>query len=526
MLRREGTNTNFVHCNNNNCTMVTVTARNALLLRIQSVRVQSNAVRQSHQRFLTTRTTVAASASGGATPSPSPTPLRQLVGDLKSGTLSASALMQTTLDRIEDMKRLNAFVCVEEAELLMRMAGASDASTPLAGLPVAIKDNLCTVGMTTSAASRTLQGYVPTYDADVVAKIKAAGGIVVGKTNMDEFGMGSSTESSMYGPSRNPIDESRVAGGSSGGSAVAVASGMVSLALGSDTGGSVRQPSSFCGVAGLKPTYGRISRHGLISYGSSLDCVGVFAAKCDDIKFFIENVDVFGASDKDMTSSDSSSSSSSSSGSGTGPLDLASIRVGVISDFKDHPVTKQAVEALAAMGVVAEEVSLDTYSHGLPAYYILALSEASSNLSRYDGIRYGDDRSLFSSEVKRRILMGTYALSAGYYDAYYKKAQQVRTLVTDELEACLRQFDFLISPVAPTGAYKLGSKTKDPLEMYKGDLMTVNVNLSGLPAVSVPFIRQGADGMPENLQVIGRRYDELRLLEFGSMIDGSHTTKY
>ncbi len=447
-----------------------------------------------------------------------PTSLRQLVGDLKSGRITATALMQTTIERIQELKRLNAFVCVEDAELLMKMAAASDITTPLAGLPVGIKDNLCTTGMKTTAASRTLEDYVPTYDADVVARIKASGGIIVGKTNMDEFGMGSSTESSLYGASRNPIDEERVAGGSSGGSAVAVASGMVSLALGSDTGGSVRQPSSFCGVAGLKPTYGRVSRHGLISYGSSLDCVGMFAAKCDDLKFFIEEVEgVFGGSDRDMTSSDGHALGQSQAG----PLDLSSVKVGVISDFKDHPVTRKAIDLMASMGVSAEEVTLETYSHGLPAYYILALSEASSNLSRYDGIRYGDDRSLFSSEVKRRILMGTYALSSGYYDAYYKKAQQVRTLVTEEMEACLREYDFLVSPVAPTAAYKLGEKTKDPLEMYKGDLMTVNVNLSGLPAVSVPFMT-GAGGLPENLQVIGRRWDELRLLEFGSIIDGSH----
>ena len=281
----------------------------------------------------------------------------------------------------------------------------------------------------------------------------------------------------------------------------------------------MRQPSSFCGVAGLKPTYGRVSRHGLISYGSSLDCVGMFAAKCDDLKFFVEEVEgVFGGSSRDMTSSDGHAPVR---GSRAGPLDLSSVKVGVISDFRDHPVTKKAIETMEAMGVSVEEVTLETYSHGLPAYYILALSEASSNLSRYDGIRYGDDRSLFSSEVKRRILMGTYALSSGYYDAYYKKAQQVRTLVTEEMEACLKEYDFLVSPVAPTGAYKLGEKTKDPLEMYKGDLMTVNVNLSGLPAVSVPFVT-GGDGLPENLQVIGRRWDELRLLEFGSIIDGSH----
>lgn len=488
------------------------------ILHMQTHKLVGSPSRASHGPRRTLRTSKVAAAAAESQKVP-PASLRQLVGDLKSGRTSASTIMQTTLDRIQDMKRLNAFVCVEDTDLLMEMAAAADVNTPLAGIPVAIKDNLCTLGMRTTAASKALENYVPTYDADVVASIKAAGGIIVGKTNMDEFGMGSSTESSLFGASRNPIDESRVAGGSSGGSAVAVASGMVSLALGSDTGGSVRQPSSFCGVAGLKPTYGRVSRHGLISYGSSLDCVGMFAAKCDDLKFFIEEVQgVFGGSSRDMTSSDGHGAAPSQA---AGPLDLSSVKVGIISDFKDHPVTKKAIEAMESMGINAEEVTLETYSHGLPAYYILALSEASSNLSRYDGIRYGDDRSLFSSEVKRRILMGTYALSSGYYDAYYKKAQQVRTLVTEEMEACLREYDFLVSPVAPTGAYQLGEKTKDPLEMYKGDLMTVNVNLSGLPAVSVPFMT-GADGMPENLQVIGRRWDELRLLEFGSIMDGSH----
>ncbi len=492
------------------------------ILNMQGVHMRASSRARTSTRARTwtrARTSLRSCKVAANAASYAPTSLRQLVGDLKSGRTTASALMQTTIERIQELKRLNAFVCVEDAELLMKMAAEADMSTPLAGLPVAIKDNLSTVGMRTTAASRTLENYVPTYDADVVARIKASGGIVVGKTNMDEFGMGSSTESSLYGASRNPIDEDRVAGGSSGGSAVAVAGGMVSLALGSDTGGSVRQPSSFCGVAGLKPTYGRVSRHGLISYGSSLDCVGMFAAKCDDLKFFVEEVEgVFGGSNRDMTSSDGHAPVR---GSRAGPLDLSSVKVGVISDFRDHPVTKKAIETMEAMGVSVEEVTLETYSHGLPAYYILALSEASSNLSRYDGIRYGDDRSLFSSEVKRRILMGTYALSSGYYDAYYKKAQQVRTLVTEEMEACLKEYDFLVSPVAPTGAYKLGEKTKDPLEMYKGDLMTVNVNLSGLPAISVPFVT-GGDGLPENLQVIGRRWDELRLLEFGSIIDGSH----
>jgi aspartyl-tRNA(Asn)/glutamyl-tRNA(Gln) amidotransferase subunit A len=257
--------------------------------------------------------------------------------------------------------------------------------------------------------------------------------------------------------------------------------------------------------------------------------VGLFAGRCDDLKFVIEEVGLFdlgtdalggGQAARDMTCV--AEGAVSGSGSGSGPLDVASIKVGVIRDFEDHPVTKRAVEALEKQNIRTEVVPLETYSHGLPAYYILALSEASSNLSRFDGIRYGDDRNLFSSEVKRRILMGTYALSAGYYDAYYKKAQQVRTLVTEEMEACLREYDFLISPVAPTGAYKLGEKTEDPLEMYKGDLMTVNVNLSGLPAVSVPFLTgDGEDGgMPQNIQVIGRRFDELRLLEFGSLFEG------
>jgi aspartyl-tRNA(Asn)/glutamyl-tRNA(Gln) amidotransferase subunit A len=465
--------------------------------------------------------------------------LRQLVGDIRARKTTPTEIMHVCLDTIERRNpAINAFVHVEQKERLLELAANADISSPLAGLPVAIKDNLCSAGMRTTAASRTLSSYFPTYDAEVVSRIKAAGGIVVGKTNMDEFGMGSSTENSAFGVTKNPLDEARVAGGSSGGSAAAVASGMVGFALGSDTGGSVRQPASFCGVTGLKPTYGRISRHGLISYGSSLDCVGLFAPSCDDLRFILSEVELFGDKNgRDMTVGQGDGSTNDT----RGDLELETVKVGVISDFKDHPVTLKAIEELKKHNVRAEVVTLDTYSHGLPAYYILALSEASSNLSRYDGIRYGKNRDLLSTEVKRRILMGTYALSAGYYDAYYKKAQQVRTLVTEEMEACLQEYDFLISPVAPTSAYTLGEKTKDPLEMYKGDLMTVNVNLSGLPAVSVPLRQdtntstregtvdgtvdgtvEGREGgraalMPENIQIIGRRYDELRLLEFGSL---------
>ncbi|EFJ52345.1 hypothetical protein VOLCADRAFT_86683 [Volvox carteri f. nagariensis] len=366
----------------------------------------------------------------------------------------------------------------------------------MSGVPLAIKDNICTQGVRTTAGSQILRDYVPTFDATAVSKLRAAGAVFLGKTNMDEFGMGSSTENSSYQPTRNPWDPERVPGGSSGGSAAAVAARECAAALGSDTGGSIRQPAHFCGIVGLKPTYGRVSRYGLISYASSLDVIGPMAHTVEDAALLLNG--------------------------GVFPRVL---RLSSLPDFSPP----------------CPQVSLPTFGLGLPAYYVLALSEASSNLSRYDGVRYGartagasDLPSLFCGsrgeglgpEVKRRILMGTYALSAGYYDAYYKRAQQVRTLVQREMAATLASFDALLTPTAPSPAYRLGEKSSDPLAMYKGDLMTVNVNLAGLPAVVLPagFVSAGAGGecgvqLPIGMQLIGRAFDEVGLLQLAHVYE-------
>lgn len=442
---------------------------------------------------------------------------------------------------------LGSFLYVHDSEYLLKQAEQIDkkvamdpTALPLAGLPIAVKDNLCTKGCPTTAGSKTLEGYVPSYDATSIAMLQNAGAIIVGKTNMDEFGMGSSTENSAFHITKNPWDLERVPGGSSGGSAAAVAGGLIPAAIGSDTGGSIRQPAHFCGIVGLKPTYGAVSRYGLISYGSSLDVVGPMGSSVKDVERLFYGM--IGESHVDMTMDRSWKSrlaSLATSGMDADSTPLRGLRVGLISDTMGdgvHPQVQQIVRDSAAhlesLGAHVEDVSLATYAHGLAAYYVIALSEASSNLSRYDGIRYGhidveNNRELFTSyreqlgpEVKRRILMGTYALSAGYYDAYYKRAQQVRTLVSKEMEDSLSKYDLLLSPVAPNCAFKIGEKTKDPLEMYKGDLMTVNVNLSGLPALSLPAGKLG--GLPVGIQLIGRAFDEATLLRVGNVFERTH----
>jgi len=402
----------------------------------------------------------------------------------------------------------------------------------MAGVPVAVKDNICTAGVQTTAGSRVLEGYLPPYDATAVARLKAAGAVLVGKTNMDEFGMGSSTENSGYHTTRNPWDAGRVPGGSSGGSAAAVAAGQCVAALGSDTGGSIRQPASFCGVVGIKPTYGLVSRHGLIAYASSLDTIGPLAPTVEDAAAVLDAV--AGTDPRDATSAPGRGSPGLAglclAPEAYGSLPLAGRRFGLVTETLGEGVdagvqdaVRRSAEHLEALGATVEEVSLPTFDKGLPAYYVIALSEASSNLSRYDGVRYGpraagDDllemytntRAGLGGEVKRRVLMGTYALSAGYYDAYYKRAQQVRTLVQREMAGALDGRDGLLMPCAPTVAYRLGAKAADPLAMYKGDLMTVNLNLAGLPAVTVPcgFAEDDGATLPVGLQIIGRAFGE------------------
>jgi len=443
---------------------------------------------------------------------------------VRSGELLASAVIEEHLARIARYEgSVHAFNLVmadaarSRARQIDDLVAAGHDPGPLAGVPVALKDLLCTRGVPTTCSSLILAGWAPPYDATVVERLGAAGAVFVGKTNMDEFAMGSSTEHSAFGPTRNPHDLSRVPGGSSGGSAAAVAAGFSSVALGSDTGGSIRQPASLCGVVGVKPTYGLVSRYGLVAFASSLDQIGPFAASVADAALVLDTI--AGHDERDSTSLPGEHPSSASRlGRGADGL-----RVGVIAELAGAEGISadvaarlaEAAEVLSRSGAKVDEVSVPAVRYGLSAYYMIAPAEASSNLARYDGVRYGlrvpgEDitemymatRSAgFGAEVKRRIMLGTYALSAGYYDAYYGKAQKVRTLIIRDLENAYRSFDVLLAPTSPTTAFELGAKTADPLAMYLSDVCTIPSNLAGHPAMSVPF-GTGADGLPVGAQVL------------------------
>ncbi|MFN4319336.1 MAG: Asp-tRNA(Asn)/Glu-tRNA(Gln) amidotransferase subunit GatA [Aquificaceae bacterium] len=397
---------------------------------------------------------------------------------------------------------------------------------PLLGIPIAIKDNINVKGYPTTCASKILQGYISPYDATVIERLKRAGALIVGKTNMDEFAMGSSTEYSAFFKTRNPWDLDKVPGGSSGGSAVAVAVRSAPLSLGSDTGGSIRQPASFCGVIGLKPTYGRVSRYGLVAFASSLDQIGPFARKTEDIALLMEVIS--GYDPKDSTSSKREVPKY------TEELgkDVKGLRVGIVKEFMEEgiqPSVKEVFEnfikELQREGVQIEEVSLPHVKYAIPCYYIIAPSEASSNLARYDGVRFGyrtgkyqdlvdmysrtrDEG--FGPEVKRRILLGTFALSAGYYDAYYLKAMKVRRLILEDFERAFKRVDLIATPTTPTVAFAFGEKTQDPIAMYLSDIYTVSVNLAGLPGISIPIGM--AEGLPVGGQLIGKFFDEALLI--------------
>lgn len=451
-----------------------------------------------------------------------------------SGSVSAAEVAAAALKRIEDAdSRLGAFITVQPDQVLERArevdrkVRSGEARLPLAGIPIAVKDNISTRRLKTTCGSRILQSYVPPFSATAVQALESAGAVVIGKTNCDEFGMGSSTENSAFHVTRNPFDLERVAGGSSGGSAVAVAAGMAALALGSDTGGSVRQPASFCNVVGIKPTYGRISRYGLVAFASSLDVIGILATSPRDAALLLSTV--AGQDAHDATSARVSVPDY---------LDglerpVKGLRVGVPREFFDPGLDREvriiideALRNATVLGCEIEEVSLPHTPYAVADYYIIAPAEASSNLARYDGVRYGyrvpNPRDLadmyvcsrsqgFGAEVKRRIMIGTFALSSGYYEAYYGRAMKVRTLIRQDYEKAFERVDVLMAPVSPTPAFRIGEKVDDPLAMYLSDIYTVTANLAGIPALSVPC-GFTSGGLPVGLQVLGSHFEEATLL--------------
>jgi len=461
--------------------------------------------------------------------------IRELHHQLVSKERSAVEIIQEALKRIEALEpKLHSFLCVT-ADRALSQAQAVDAKIAageeiglLAGIPIGIKDNMCTKGISTTCASRILENFVPPYESTVTQKLADAGAVMVGKTNLDEFAMGSSTENSAYQVTANPWDVSRVPGGSSGGSAAAVAAQECTVAIGSDTGGSIRLPASFCGVVGMKPTYGLVSRFGLVAFASSLDQIGPFGRTVEDAAILLGAI--AGYDPKDSTSLKVEVPDYTQS---LKP-DLKSMRIGVIKetfgeglDSEVEQAVTKAIEQLKSLGAEIQEISCPRFRYGLPAYYIIAPSEASANLARYDGVKYGfrapDPENLldmyartrasgFGAEVKRRIMVGTYTLSAGYYDAYYLKAQKVRTLIKQDFETAFEQVDVLVCPTVPSTAFKAGEKTDDPLSMYLTDLMTITVNLAGLPGLSLPcgFDRQG---LPIGLQLIGNALREDQLFQ-------------
>jgi len=473
-----------------------------------------------------------------------PRPSTFLANAVRSGARSALEVVDEHLAAIAaDDDQVHAFnlVMADEARAraieVDRTVANGDDPGLLAGVPVALKDNLCTRGVPTTCSSRILDGWRPPYDATVVTRLHRSGAVVVGKTNMDEFAMGSSTETSATGPTRNPYDTGRVPGGSSGGSAAAVAAGFVPLALGSDTGGSIRQPAALCGVVGMKPTYGTVSRYGLVAFASSLDQIGPFATTVADAALLF---DVIGGHDPaDSTSLNRPTPRVLS------VLDdgVAGLTVGVLVELLDGADpdvaarVHQAAEALAAAGARVEEVSVPEVRLGLSAYYLIAPGEASSNLARYDGVRYGlrmdaEDTvamntatrsSGFGPEVKRRIMLGTYVLSAGYMDAYYLQALRVRTTIIEAFDAAYRRCDVLLGPTAPTTAFPLGAKTGDPLAMYLSDVCTIPSNLAGHPAISVPF-GPGDDGLPIGVQLLGPALSEGTLFKVAAVVEAAAPT--
>lgn len=458
----------------------------------------------------------------------------ELSADIRAGRTRVADAVRQSLQQIREKDQdIHAFITVDEegamkrAEEVQKAIDDGSLKGPLAGVPIAIKDNICTRGLLTTCASHILDNFVPTYDAEVITKLHDAGMIIIGKTNMDEFAMGSTTETSFFGPTRNPADLDHVPGGSSGGSCAAVASGEVSMALGSDTGGSIRQPSSYCGVVGMKPTYGAVSRYGLIAYGSSLDQIGPIAGNVSDAAALLQVI--AGPDKKDSTSAKLDDYDFMSAL----REDVRGLKIGIpVEYFGDGlepeiaSAIRKAGDVLAAAGAEVEDFHLDLIDYAIPAYYVIACAEASSNLERFDGVKYGyraenyeDLNDLykktrtegFGDEVKRRIMLGSFVLSSGYYDAYYLKALRVKNLIKQSFNKAFEKYDIILAPAAPTTAPKIGSSLSDPLKMYLSDIYTVSVNLCGLPGITVPVGRDGA-GLPIGMQMIGDCFREKTLL--------------
>ena len=501
----------------------------------------------------------------------------ELAPRIRSGEVTAEDAAREALRLIEEKDHaINAYLAVDpdsvikDAQEVDRRIAAGESTGPLAGVPIAIKDAICTKGLETTCASRILEGFVPPYDATVIARLREADAVIIGKTNMDQFGMGSSNENSGYEVCRNPLDTSRVPGGSSGGSAAALAAGTAVLALGEDTGGSIRQPAAFCGVVGLKPTYGRVSRFGIIAYGSSFDQVGPMARNVEDCARLLGVI----------AGHDTMDTTSSSEAVPDYVADLRrgieGLRIGVPEEYLAEgldPTVKEsvsrAIERMESLGGRVESVHLPHTEYAVAAYYILVTAEASSNLARYDGVKYGyrgdaggtstagpvgggaggapaagataggkagiapEDRldtmygstrsEGFGLEVKRRIMLGTYVLSTGYYDAYYDKAQRVRTLIKNDFDQAFEKVDLLVAPTTPTAAFRIGEKIDDPLQMYLADVYTVPINLAGVPAISLPCGKD-PDGMPIGLQIIGPHFGEKRILQAAAAFEEATRT--
>ena len=454
---------------------------------------------------------------------------------IKSGEVRVVDAVNAAFDQIEAVEKdINSYVTVykkeevlEKAEHIQKLIDEGQITGPLAGVPVAIKDNMCTRDKLTTCSSKILGNFYPTYSAEAVINLEKAGAVIIGKTNMDEFAMGSTTETSFYGPTKNPWNKEHVPGGSSGGSCAAVAAEECSYALGSDTGGSIRQPSSFCGVTGIKPTYGTVSRYGLIAYGSSLDQIGPVAKDVTDCATILETIASYDSKDSTSVKRDDYNFTEAL------VEDVKGLKIGIPKDYFGEglePEVKEAilkaVDVLKDKGAIVEEFDLSLVEYAIPAYYVIASAEASSNLSRFDGVKYGyrteeynglhnmykKTRSEgFGEEVKRRIMLGSFVLSSGYYDAYYLKALRTKALIKKAFDEAFAKYDVIIGPAAPTTAPKLGDSLSDPIKMYLGDIYTISVNLAGLPGISVPC-GQDSNGLPIGMQIIGDCFKEKNII--------------